>query len=181
MVPTSIIAIMFTFILNPIGVLNKGLEAIGLESWTRVWLGEAATVLPSIVAVDVYKSMGITMLISFTAMQMIPKSLLEAAKLEGISYIRQFTLIILPLIKPIVQLCVIITLISAFRTYDSVRILTNGGPGNMSKIVSLYMIENAFFYSDFGYAASMGAVFTLILLLSVLIVRKTLGGETHEY
>ncbi|MBP1964957.1 carbohydrate ABC transporter permease [Paenibacillus aceris] len=181
MVPSSIIAILFTFIFSPTGVLNQALESIGLKSLTHVWLGEPSTVLPSIVVVDVYKNMGITMMLCFTAMQMIPKSLFEASKLEGISYVRQFVLIVLPLIKPIIQLCVVLTLISAFRTFDSVRILTNGGPGTMSKTVSMYMIDSAFSYNQFGYAASMGALFTGMLLLTVLVARRLLRGESYEY
>ncbi|MCU6797804.1 sugar ABC transporter permease [Paenibacillus sp. WQ 127069] len=181
MVPTTIIAILFTFIYSPEGVLNQALEAIGLEHLTRVWLGEPETVLPSIVLVDVYKNMGITMMLCFTAMQLIPKSIFEASRMDGIGYMRQFILIVLPLLKPIIQLCVVLSLITAFRTYDSVRILTNGGPGTMSKTVSLYMVDTAFNYNEFGYAASMGALFTGILLLTVLIARRLLGGETYEY
>ena len=96
-------------------MLNQALTSIGLESWTRIWLGVSGTVLNSIVFVDVYKNMGITMLLCFTAVQFIPKSIFEACKIEGIGYVRQFIYIVLPLIRPIIQLCVVLALVAGLN------------------------------------------------------------------
>jgi len=182
MLPLSIIGLLFTFMYNPeMGLINQMLRLVGLDSLTKAWLENYSTVMPSLIVVGIWRMMGLTMMLCFAAMQMIPDSLIESSKLDGARYIRQFFYIILPLIKPTIKLSAIFTLAISFKTYDLVVIITGGGPAGFTKTVPLQMIDTGFGYNEFGYAASMGFTLSIIVMAIIYIVSKILGGEQYEY
>jgi ABC-type sugar transport system permease subunit len=182
MLPVAIIGLLFTFMYNPeMGLINQFLRAIGLDSWTRAWLENPQTVLLCIIIVGIWRLTGLTMMLCFAAMQNIPTSLFESSKLDGASYARQFFSIVLPLIKPIIQLSAVFTLVLAFKSYDLVFVMTEGGPGILSRTIPLQMIDTAFTYSEFGYSAAMGFLLTVAVMLIILITNKLLQGPTYEY
>ncbi len=182
MLPVAIIGLLFTFMYNPeMGLINQLLRTIGLGSWAQAWLENPDTVLLSIIIVGIWRLTGLTMMLVFAAMQNIPVSLFESSKLEGASYARQFFSIVLPLIKPIVQLSAIFTLVLAFKSYDLVFVMTEGGPGILSRTIPLQMIDTAFTYSEFGYSAAMGFLLTLAVMLIILITSRILRGTSYEY
>jgi len=182
MLPVAIIGLLFTFMYNPeMGLINQLLRTIGLGAWAQAWLENPDTVLPSIIVVGIWRLTGLTMMLCFAAMQNIPVSLFESSKLEGASYARQFFSIVLPLIKPIVQLAAIFTLVLAFKSYDLVFVMTEGGPGILSRTIPLQMIDTAFTYSEFGYSAAMGFLLTIAVMLIIMIANKILRGQSYEY
>jgi len=182
MLPTAVVGLLFAFVFNPeMGLLNNFLRVIGLDSFTHVWLEEKATVMWCIVAVNIWKMSGLTMMLSFASMKMLPESIFESSKLEGATYREQFLKLILPLIKPTVLLSAVYTLVVNFKSYDIVFVLTGGGPGTTSQTVPINMVKTAFNFSEFGYAAAMGMIFALVVMLVVAIVNRVLKGETYEY
>ncbi len=182
MMPIAVIALLFTFIYNPeMGMLNNFLRAVGLESLTTAWLEDRNTIMWCVSIVNVWRMAGLTMMLCFSSMLMIPESLFESSKLDGAGYRIQFTQIILPLIKPIVQLSTVYTLATNFKTYDTVFILTRGGPGNLSMTVPIYMIDTAFTYGEFGYSATMGVAITAVIIILITGTNRVLGGEHYEY
>lgn len=182
MIPLSIIGLLFTFIYNSeMGILNQFLKLIGLETLKTAWLENQSTVMWCISVVGIWKILGLTMMLCFAAMQMIPVTLLESSKLEGASYRKQFTAIMLPLIRPIIQLSAVFTLMVSFKSYDLVFILTKGGPAGFSYTVPLYMIDTGFGYNEFGYSSAMGVILTVAVMTCVFILNKLLGGEKYEY
>jgi raffinose/stachyose/melibiose transport system permease protein len=182
MMPMAVIGLLFTFIYNPtMGIINNFFNLIGLDSFSNAWLEDKRTVMICIAIVGIYRMTGLTMILCYASMQMLPVSLFESCKLDGAGYMRQVFHIILPLIKPIIQLATVYTLATNFKTYDLVFILTGGGPGDTSKTIPINMIETAFNYSKFGYAAAMGVLLTIVVVFVIFIVNKLLGGETYEY
>lgn len=182
MMPIAIIALLFTFIYNPtMGVLNNFLLLLGHENLTTAWLEDQNTVLICIAVVNIFRMTGTTMLLCFAAMQIIPTSLMESSILEGAGYPQQYFRIILPLIKPTILLSAINTLTINFKTYDTVFILTRGGPGNLSKTIPIYMTESAFINSEFGFSAAMGVILTVVIMMLIVALRKILEGEQHEF
>lgn len=180
--PISIVGLLFTFVFNnDMGVLNSFIRLLGFENFSMAWLENKSTAMLCIMAVNVWKLFGVTMMLSFTALQGITDSLLEASRLDGANYWDQIRLVILPLIKPSIQLSAIFTLTTAFRTYDLVWAMTRGGPGSLTTTVPIEMIRRSFTYNEFGYAAAMGCVLTLVVLLLIFVTNKLLGGETYEY
>lgn len=182
MLPSAIIGLLFVFFFNyESGLLNSFLRVLGLGDLTKAWLENKNTVLWCIAFVNIWKMSGLSMMLTFAAMQMLPTSIFESSRLEGAGYTRQFFSLILPLIKPTVLLCAVYTLSVNFKAYDIVSIMTAGGPGTTSYVVPINMIKTAFNFGEFGYAAAQGTVLMIIVVLIVCIMRSVLKGESYEY
>ncbi|NMO97676.1 carbohydrate ABC transporter permease [Paenibacillus lemnae] len=182
MLPIAIIGLLFTFMYNPeMGLVNAFLRAIGMDSFAKAWLENKDTVLWSIVIVGIWRIAGLTMMLCFAAIQNIPASLFESARLDGAGFMKQFFQLVLPLIKPIVQLSAVFTLVMQFKTYDLVFVMTQGGPGSASKTIPLHMIDTAFTYNEFGVSAAMGFILTVIVAIIILLTSRLLRGEYYEY
>lgn len=175
-VVTSLIvwAIVWEYLLAPeLGFINQILDWGGIEG--PAWLLNPTTALPSVIVVSVLKNVGLNMILFLTAMQQVPKELYEAAELEGASNFRKFRSITFPLITPTVFLTLIITTIGAMKIFGQVYVMTNGGPGESTKVLVYYIWETAFKLFDMGYASALAFVLFFILLLFTIIswvVRK---------
>jgi len=182
MLPTAVVGLMFLFFFNPeMGLLNQFFKLIGLESWTHVWLQDKSTAMLSLIFVAVWKCSAAVMLLCFAAMQSIPGSLYEAYKLESVSYPKQLRFITLPLIKPTILLATIYTLGIQFKSYDLIFVMTQGGPGNLTFTVPIYMTKIAFTFGNFGDAAAQGVVFTIVVTISIILVNRLLRSDHYEY
>lgn len=182
MIPTAIIGVLFIFVYNyDFGIINNLLRVLGLDFMAKAWLEESNTVISSINFVNIWKNSGITMMLTYASLTMIPESFFEASKLEGASYRTQIFKIMLPLAKPIMTLSTLYTLSLGFKTFDTVFTLTRGGPANLSMTVPLYMSLTSFQYGQFGYAASMGVILTVLVVLIFAVINKAAGGEYFEY
>lgn len=183
MLPMTVLGLLFTFIFaaSDKGLLNAIFAAIGLESLQHAWLSEPGTVLWVIAIIQGWRCSGTIMMLSYTAMLNIPASLFESAELEGCGYIKKSRYIILPLIKQTVRLALSMTLVWAFKTYDLVWTMTQGGPANMSMTAPIMMIKTGFSYNQYGYAAAIGIICTILIGLCIVIGRSILRGENYEY
>ena len=182
MLPLTVVGLLFVFIYNPdVGLLNNVLGAVGLDVLKHAWLAENGIVLMAIAFTGGWKVAGLTMMLCYTAIASIPSSLLEAGKIDGAGYFKQVRMVILPMIKPTIQMCSLLTIIITFKTYDLVYVMTKGGPGDMSRTVPLRMLDVGFIYSEFGHSAAIGTVFTLIVMVIVFVIRKATRGEVYEY
>lgn len=182
MIPSAIIALMFAFLLNPeMGIINNLLRAFGAEGLTRAWLSESPLNVYVIVAVGVWRMVGLPLILIFAALQAIPTSFLEAGKLEGANYFQQVYYLLLPLLKPIIAIAASFLLIVKFKSFDLVYVLTGGGPGYSTSIVPVNIYKTAFEFLDFGYSASMGVMLILCILIVNFIFRVLFRSETYEY
>ena len=182
MMPMIVIGLMFTFILTPdIGLINIFLRAIGLGSLGKAWLGDPKLVLWTLSVVSGWRGSGSVMMLMYTSIVGIPTSMFEAAKLEGASYFQQIRRIILPLIMPTIRLVAMLVLIGSFKTYDIITVMTKGGPGDYSMTVPLHMLKQAFLFNQFGYASTIGVIFTLLVSVIIFLFNKFAKGDVHEY
>ena len=182
MLPIAVVGLMFTFFYNPeMGLLNNFLKVIGLGGLQRVWLQNQSTAMLCIIFVAVWKSAGQVMLLCFASMQTIPESLYESSKLDGAGYWKQIRYITLPLIKPMILLATINTLGTQYKSYDLIFTMTQGGPGDLTTTVPIRMTKMAFSYGKFGESAAAGVVFTVVVVASILIVKRLLRGEEYEF
>lgn len=183
MMPMTVLGLLFTFIFaaSDKGLLNGILAAIGLESLQHAWLSDPNTVLWVIAIIQGWRSSGTIMILSYTAMLNIPDSLFESAELEGCGYIKKSQYIILPLTKQTVRLALSMTLVWAFKTYDLVWTMTQGGPANLSMTAPIMMIKTGFSYNQYGYASAIGIICTILIGLCIILGRAALKGETYEY
>lgn len=182
MLPMTVVGLLFTFILaTDKGLVNNILEVIGLGAFTQPWLAKKGLVLVVIGVIQGWRSSGAIMMLTYTAILSLPISLFESAKLDGASYGQELRKIILPLIKPSIKMVFSMMVMWAFKTYDIVATMTGGGPGDLSKTAPIRIIEQAFTYNKYGYASALSLTFAAIIILLILVVRKSLGGEAYEY
>ena len=180
-----IVGILWSYIYNPnIGLLNGALGAIGLDALERTWLADPNLVLWSIVAVAIWSSVGFYMVIYLAAMQSIPSSFYEAAVLDGASRWTSFKDITFPLIWETVRTTMIYLGIAALDFFVLIQVMTGGGStlsARRAEVAALYLYNEAFGKSRWGYASAIGVVLLLLtLLLSVGLMRLT-RRETYQY
>ncbi|GAA3067314.1 MULTISPECIES: sugar ABC transporter permease [Actinomycetes] len=178
LVSNVVAALVFLWILDfQLGIGNQFLEWLGVG---RVgFFTTEAWVIPTIALVNVWRHMGYTALLLFAGLQAIPGNLYEAARVDGASEIRQFFTITLPLLRPILGLVLIISVIGSFQVFDTVAVTTGGGPVDASRVLQLYIYDNAFGQFNFGYAAALSvAMLVILMVVTVLQYRVTRAGQT---
>ncbi|UFU08357.1 carbohydrate ABC transporter permease [Ruania halotolerans] len=178
LVSNVVAALVFLWILDfQLGIGNQVLAWLGLD---RVgFFTSEAWVIPTIALVNVWRHMGYTALLIFAGLQTIPHSVYEAAKVDGASEVRTFFSITVPLLRPILGLVLIISVIGSFQVFDTVAVTTNGGPVDASRVLQLYIYNNAFGQFDFGYASALSVALLVVLVLVTFVqYRITRAGQT---
>ncbi|MFO1140974.1 MAG: sugar ABC transporter permease [Amaricoccus sp.] len=160
------------FYADDLGVINYYLRLIGLPAVR--WLTDADQAMTSIVIMDVWKNTGFFMVIFIAALQGVPKAILEAAVMDGTPAWRQFFRITLPWISPVVFFCIVYASIGALQVFESIIILTNGGPGDATRSLSILIVEEGFGSYQIGYAASISIVL-LGIILAITAVQQVLS------
>jgi len=122
------------------------------------WLTDSHIAMRSIVIMDVWKNTGFFMIIFIAALQGVPKSIIEAAQMDGTPAWRTFLRIILPYISPVVFFAIVYASIGALQVYESIVILTQGGPGDSTRSLSILIVEEGFGSFQIGYAAAISVV-----------------------
>lgn len=182
MLPMTVVGLLFTFILSSDqGLLNNILRAIGLGSLAQSWLATKTLVVVCIGVVQGWRFSGTIMMMTYTAIIALPEDLFEESKLEGATYWQEVRHIILPLVKPTVVLSFSMMCMWAFKTYDIVAVMTNGGPGDLSTTVPLYIMQQAFQSGEMGYAAAISIVFAILIMVIISAIRFGLRSEKHEF
>jgi multiple sugar transport system permease protein len=162
MSPVSV-ALIWRMLLQPnLGIANQLMEALGLP---RVdWLGSADLALWTMAGIDIWQQTSFVVLILAAGLAALPRDPYEAAEVDGASQFQQFWYITLPMLRPVAAIAVIIQLINEFRTYDLVYVLTKGGPGTSTEMLSFFAYRRAFL----GLHLNEGAAAAFVLLLIVL-------------
>jgi multiple sugar transport system permease protein len=152
---------------DDLGVINYYLVHLGLPAVH--WLTSSQTAMMSIVIMDIWKNTGFFMIIFIAALQGVPRNIMDAAIMDGSSYWRRFFRIVLPWISPVVFFAIVYASIGALQVYESIVILTRGGPGDVTRSMSIYIVEEAFDNFEIGYAASISVIMTLVILVITTI------------
>jgi multiple sugar transport system permease protein len=160
MIAPSLMAVMYRLILNEnIGVIPGVLQSLGIE----FSIFEQQNVFASLIALDVLEFTAFTFLLSYSALQNMPGEIYEAAAIDGASARQVLTRITLPMLRPAIAIIFLLRILDSIRTFDSVFILTGGGPGTTTQTVGIYIYKTAFIFGDFGLAASAAVVLVLLL------------------
>ena len=178
----TITGLLFMFIFTEqIGLLNSILRLAGLSKLTTAWLTNLATVKPVIVIATIWRQFGLCMVLCYAGLQGIPNTLIESSRLDGAGDFTVFSRILVPLIKPQIELATMFTMLGGLRIYDSVVALTAGGPARQTVVLPMWIVENAFSYSKYGYASALCVAFVLVVLFFIILLRIVFRGETYEY
>jgi multiple sugar transport system permease protein len=165
------IALVWTMMFHPqLGVLNYLLTSVGLPPSS--WVYDSSTVIPTLVMVETWQWTPLVMLIVLGGIASLPQEPYEAAILDGASAWQMFRHITLPLVWPFIMVAAVIRLIDALKTFDTIYVITLGGPGTSSETLNILLYQTAFAYYDLGYGSAIVVVFfLLILLISLLLLR----------
>lgn len=181
---TVVIALLWMFVYDgQFGLLNAFLKTIGLNIGHFYWLGEEQTAIWALIPPAVWGGVGFYIVIFINAMSSIPKSLYEAAILEGATHTKRMTMITVPLIMPVVRIGVLFLMLGTLKGIEQVLILTNGGPSGSTDVIALYMFNLAFGmdYHNYGYASAVGMFLFAILVSAKLLLDKLLPNRGVEY
>lgn len=160
MIAPSLMAVMYRLILNEnIGIIPGFLQRIGIE----FSIFEQQNVFGSLIALDVLEFTAFTFLLSYSALQNMPAEIYEAAAIDGANARQVLTRVILPMLRPALAIIFLLRILDSIRTFDSIFILTGGGPGTSTQTVGIYIYKTAFIFGDFGLAASASVVLVLLL------------------
>jgi len=171
-----VVAVAWYQIYAPNGFLNAGLRAIGLESLTRGWLGDPDFALPAVGMVGFWLQTGLVMLLLLAGMGRIPNDLYEAARLDGAGPFSEFFAITLPSVKAEITTALVLTIISALKTFDLVYVTTGGGPGTATTVPSYEVYNRAFNLKEVGSASAVAVVLTVMVFLINVVVSR-IGEE----
>jgi multiple sugar transport system permease protein len=153
-----------------LGVLNYLLSLVGLPPSS--WVYSSATVIPTLVMVETWQWTPLVMLIVLGGISSLPIDPYEAAVIDGANGWQMFRYITLPLVWPFIVVAAAMRIIDALKAFDTIFVITNGGPGTSSETINMLLYQTAFGYYDLGYASAMVVVFfVLILLLTGVLLR----------
>lgn len=177
---TVAISMVWIWILNPdIGLLNNFLCAIGFQT-PPMWLADPAWSKPALVIMRVWQMSGYYMIMFMAGLQNIPESLYEAASVDGATPIQQFFKITVPQLANITFVVMILLVLEAFKMFESIFIMTEGGPLGSTSTIMYYIYEKGFSDYEMGYASTLAWIFFAVIMVVTLIqyhFRNEQGGE----
>lgn len=160
-----------------VGPINTVLTGLGLVEGNPAWLGEESTSLLGVVVAAAWKGFPISALMYMAAYQNVREDLREAARIDGARPWRVFWHVTLPAMAPTIRTTVLLTTVWTFNTFDLIYVMTKGGPGVSSEVISSFIYRTAFVDVDHGTAAAYGVVSVVVLsVFSVLYLRQVRVG-----
>lgn len=174
---SAVLTLIFMWIYNTDGLLNYFLALLHLPTYN--WLDDPAVALKSIMIMNIWSTAPFFMVIYLAALQNIPQSLYEAAKIDGANNWQQFIYITLPLLKPVTFFVMTMGIIGTFQLFDQSYIFSggSGGPNNATLTVVLLIYQYVFKDLQMGYAAALAFLLALVIISLTLIQRRLFGGE----
>ncbi|MFH8485042.1 carbohydrate ABC transporter permease [Streptomyces longisporoflavus] len=169
--PTVAVGLLFKnlFQVGPqTGPVNSLLNAVGIESID--FFGSSGHAFWVLIIMDIWRSMGFYAVLLFAGLVDIPDEVLESARLDGAAGLRLIRHIVLPMSFPVLMSSLIFSINGTLKAFDSIIALTNGGPGNSTSPLTLYMFQTSFTYGDYGYGSTIALLLTIVCLLVTLVV-----------
>lgn len=174
---SAVLTLIFMWIYNSNGLLNNFLAFLHLPTYN--WIGDPAVALKAIMLMNIWSTAPFFMVIYLAALQDIPVSLYEAAKIDGANQFDQFISITVPLLKPVTFFIVVMGVIGTFQLFDQSYIFSggSGGPNNSTLTVVLLIYQYAFKSLDMGYAAALALMLAAVIMVTTLIQRRFFKQE----
>jgi multiple sugar transport system permease protein len=171
--PIAVGLIWRIMMMPELGVLNYLFGMVGLGPFQ--WGSSRGSALASVVLVDVWQWTPFMFIIIFAGLKSLPRSPFESAQIDGASGWQTFWQVTVPMLKPVIVIAVLLRLIDAIRTYDTIYIITRGGPDFATDVVSIYLQRVNFRFFDLGYGSALSWV-TMLLILAVVLIFVNLTG-----
>ena len=172
LISTVVIGQLWMKIYNPqYGLLNTVLRSMGLEQLTGNWLGDTKKVIFAVIVPVLWQYIGYHMLLMYASVRSISEEIFEAARIDGANGIQTALYITIPLMKPILKVCVTFAVVGSLKNFDLVYVMTGGGPAGASQLPSTLMVETIFSRNMYGYGSSMAIFIILECFLFAWLIR----------
>ncbi len=183
--PSVGVAIMWSYIYHPQrGLLNAIQTAVAGHLVGTNWIGDQSLMflglpvaLLAVVVAYLWQDLGYNLVIFIAAVQSIPESLKDAARIDGVNAWQMFRHITLPLLRPTVLLAAVLTMIDSFKVFDIIQVMTQGGPNDQTRVLVLDIYNNAFRYQRMGWAAAVSVVLFLVVFAISRVQTRLLRSE----
>jgi ABC-type sugar transport system permease subunit len=167
------LAMVFTGVYLPDGILNQFLRQVGLSAFTHVWLADTSTALAAVIVVEFWGGIGWYAVLFFSSLANIPKELFEAAELDGAGHWTRMWRIAFPMVLDFVGVMIMLELMWVLLgSAQTILLLTRGGPGNASLNLSYYLYTLAFDVRNLGYSQAIGVFIFIIGMIGMFLIRK---------
>lgn len=174
-----LVAMVWLWMLDPaMGLVNQVIAGAGGQP--QAFLGGPDQALWTVAAINTWRHMGLVALLFLAGLQNIPPSLYEAAAMEGASEWQVLRRITLPLLRPVLVFVLVTSVTGALQIFDTVAVTTKGGPEDATRVVVLYIVQNAFGYLKMGYASAMSMVLCAVLLAYTALQMRLLRTDQHD-
>ncbi|MCY7413376.1 MAG: sugar ABC transporter permease [Salinibacterium sp.] len=173
-------ALMWNSILQPRGILNEALRGLGLDDWTRIWLGDPDTALYAVIVAALWRQIGYVMVLFIAGLKAIDPTLHEAAHVDGANAWQRFRFITLPQLRGVNLVIISLLVIDSLRSFDIIWAMTGGGPFRSSELLSTYMFSTAFTGRQLGYASAIAVVIFLLAIGVIISYLIRAFSETKE-
>ena len=167
-----VVAVLWQNIFDPqLGLINGGLKSLGLDRFSRTWLGDPRTAFGSVGIAFVWYAAGFYVMLFAAGLRSIPADVVEASELDGATGLTRFWRVTWPMLWSVKRVAVVYLTITVMNVFVLVYLMTRGGPDRASEVMLTYLYENAFTNYQFGYATAVAvANFVVVMVLSVLIL-----------
>ena len=177
-IPTALVGVMWSrFLASTDGYFNATLRLLGLAEGEVNWFLSRGTAIMMVILVDSWKFTAIFVMIFLAGLQAIPTTFYEAALVDGANRLQRFFRLTLPIMKPVLLVALIMRTIFVFHAFDLIFILTGGGPGDATRVLSYYTYQETFSFLRHGRGAAVAFILFLLTAVVTLIYIKILGSE----
>ena len=178
LISSVVIGQLWIKIYNPeYGVLNTLLRSMGLESWTRIWLGDKNTAMGACLVPILWQYVGYHMLLMYAGIKGMPADLSEAAMLDGCTPGQVSWYITIPYIRPILRVSVIFAVTGSLKSFDMIYVLTNGGPMHATELPSTLMINLLFLRNRYGMGSAIAVMLIVLCFLFAMLINFAFKEE----
>ncbi|MCI8977901.1 MAG: sugar ABC transporter permease [Lachnospiraceae bacterium] len=172
------VSLMFYFIYHPeVGLVNAVLRLMGKPELTRFWLADENTAMVCVCLAVAWQFVGYHMLIYVTGIIAIPLDIIEAAKIDGANVWQLALRVITPNMKPVLRVSLVLIMTSSFKSFDSIYVMTGGGPAHKTEVMASYMYNKAFLNLKYGYGCAVGLMLFVMCLVVSLAIQKILADR----
>ncbi|MEO0596760.1 MAG: sugar ABC transporter permease [Chloroflexota bacterium] len=170
LMPNVVVGLLWLWMLDPsLGIVNVGLEAIGLPS--QSFLGAPEQAIASIAGINIWRHAGYNAILIFAGLKTIPKGLYEAASIAGATRLRQFFTITIPLLRPVLVFVLVTSVIGSFQIFDTIAVTTSGGPAGSTRVIIYYITDEIFNRRISMGTATAASVVLFSILISVTLIQ----------
>jgi len=172
-------SLIWLLMYNPtFGLFSVAARAVGITGLRM--LDDPSTAMPAMIILSIWKGTPVYMVIFIAGLRAIPTDYYEAAQIDGANAWQRLLYITLPLLRPVFLYVMVISIIEAFKVFTPMYILTNGGPGSATRVLSMFIFQNGFQYLKMGYASAASVIFLLILLVLAIVQFRLLRFQQND-